>query len=1033
MNATFLPSVRKIRPIYWSPLPRNWDYFYYFSGFSILQDAIDRALINAVAGEDVQEPGTFASQFPSPCYLYDTFLFTNSVILPLCMTISFVYPAAIFVQNMVAEKENRLKEFMKVMGLSNFVHGLAWFITAFVQLTFSMTVVTFILRYMQVLLHSDPFIIWILLELYAIATITLAFLVSSLFSKAKIASATAGMLYFISYVPAMCISIREDISGGNIPPAFKYIASFFSTSAFGLSCKYISLRESEGIGVQWTNINESPIERDEFSLLIAFLYLFIDSIIYSTLAWYIEQVHPGSYGIPKPWYFPFTKNFWTGNPGVDVDYEMPKIFIQFWTSLRQLFSRSQLLIEDDIEINQDYVNDSHFERLPNNLKVGVEISKMSKVYRETGKIAVDNLSLKLYESQITGLLGHNGAGKTTTMSILTGVLPPTSGSVKVYGWDIGKNLETIRHSLGYCPQHNVLFEHMTPEEHLWFYSGLKQESKQQIGEDVEKMLNDVGLILKRSTPVNQLSGGMKRKLSIALAFVGKSRLVVLDEPTAGVDPYSRRAIWDLIIHYKENRTILLTTHHMDEADMLSDRIAIISKGRVQCCGSSLFLRNTFCEGYNLICVRKKSTNVEKVADFIRNYIKNAFLKRESRHELHFVLPYKEIDNFSTFFTELYKIKEDDMVISCFGLFDSTLEEAFLEITKSNEQNDLLEKFYNDTKGHRRQPSTDSKLDKHSARHHDVTSLLSNDRFQPAHPVNIHGQGALKPSVALYWKQFRALMIKRIIHVKRNRKLLFSQIILPAIFVSIAMSMALSAPLFGDPGPFDLSPDQYHNSTLPKGFFTPITNYKANGPHRPSEASFTPGLAASCLAEDRFSQEFSEECRRMYSVSAFSLPKFTFSNSSGKRYYPSCSCLADFSGEICDNNYTGAPLYRTASESYIFDIGNEKMTSYLINTEQFYRRHRYGAIAFGNDLNHVPKNFGKQDPVLKSLVVREATNYFFEHRGFHSVPAYLNAVNNLLLRSTVSKTPNLGNPAAYGITTYNHPINGTDKVDSQELM
>ena len=181
-------------------------------------------------------------------------------------TISFVYTAAILVQNIVAEKENRLKEFMKVMGLSNTVHGMAWFLTAFVQLTFSMTVVTLMLKYSKVLLHSNAFIIWLILELYAIATITFCFLISAVFSKAKIASATAGILYFLSYVPAMYIGIREDIAGGHMPPIFKVLASFLSTSAFGMSCKYISLYESEGVGVHWDNITSSPIEHDIFSL-----------------------------------------------------------------------------------------------------------------------------------------------------------------------------------------------------------------------------------------------------------------------------------------------------------------------------------------------------------------------------------------------------------------------------------------------------------------------------------------------------------------------------------------------------------------------------------------------------------------------------------------------------------------------------------------------------------------------------------------------------------------------------------------------
>uniref|UniRef100_A0A672YJV7 ABC transporter domain-containing protein n=1 Tax=Sphaeramia orbicularis TaxID=375764 RepID=A0A672YJV7_9TELE len=141
-------------------------------------------------------------------------------------------------------------------------------------------------------------------------------------------------------------------------------------------------------------------------------------------------------------------------------------------------------------------------------------------------------------------------------------------------------MERIRQNLGMCPQHNVLFDKLSVEEHLWFYSQLKGMAEEDIRKEMDKSVQ----VYCGST----LSGGMKRKLSVAIAFVGGSRAVILDEPTAGVDPYARRAIWDLILKYKQGRTILLSTHHMDEADLLGDRIAIISHGKLKCCGSPSF-------------------------------------------------------------------------------------------------------------------------------------------------------------------------------------------------------------------------------------------------------------------------------------------------------------------------------------------------------------------------------------------------------------------------------------------------------------
>ena len=134
------------------------------------------------------------------------------------------------------------------------------------------------------------------------------------------------------------------------------------------------------------------------------------------------------------------------------------------------------------------------------------------------------------------------------------------------------------------------------------------------------MLEDLLLENKSANYSTQLSGGMKRKLSIAIAFIGNSTTVILDEPTAGVDPFARRAIWDLILKYKPGRTIVLSTHHLDEADLLSDRLAIISSGKLQCVGTTMYLKRKYGEGYNLVIesVQKENQLQTKVAVSIQN-------------------------------------------------------------------------------------------------------------------------------------------------------------------------------------------------------------------------------------------------------------------------------------------------------------------------------------------------------------------------------------------------------------------------------
>jgi ABC-type multidrug transport system ATPase subunit len=156
------------------------------------------------------------------------------------------------------------------------------------------------------------------------------------------------------------------------------------------------------------------------------------------------------------------------------------------------------------------------------------------------KVAVDGLNLTMYSGQITALLGHNGAGKTTTIAMLTGLIPPDTGTAVIEGYSIAEDMDEIRRNLGVCPQHDILFPDLTVEEHLTLFASFKGVKGSMVKEEVEKMIQSVGLTEKRHVYSKQLSGGQKRKLSVGIAFIGGSRIVFLDEPTSGMDPYSRR-------------------------------------------------------------------------------------------------------------------------------------------------------------------------------------------------------------------------------------------------------------------------------------------------------------------------------------------------------------------------------------------------------------------------------------------------------------------------------------------------------------
>lgn len=311
---------------------------------------------------------------------------------------------------------------------------------------------------------------------------------------------------------------------------------------------------------------------------------------------------------------------------------------------------------------------------PNNKK---KICSLRKTFNND-KIAVNDLNLKMYNDQITVLLGHNGAGKTTTMSMLTGMIPPTSGTALVSGKDIRTDMVGIRQSLGLCPQHNILFDELTVEEHLAFYGRLKGVPKDDLQEEILTYLTLIDLKDKRSTQSQRLSGGMKRKLSVCIAFCGDSKVVLLDEPTSGMDPQARRALWDVIQEEKRGRTVLLSTHFMDEADILGDRIAIMGMGVIQCCGSPFFLKKKLGAGYHLICVKDDQCDSAKVTERLRQYVPDAAVESDIGTELSYLFIEQDVSKFRVMFEMLEENLSELRLIS-FGVSLTTLEEVFMSV------------------------------------------------------------------------------------------------------------------------------------------------------------------------------------------------------------------------------------------------------------------------------------------------------------------------------------------------------------------
>ncbi|GAB1292624.1 ATP-binding cassette transporter sub-family A member 15 [Apodemus speciosus] len=695
---------------------------YITEGFLAVQHALDKAIMlhhsGAAATALFNDISLFIQRFPYPAYYHDYFYLFANIFVPLTVACTFFLNHLVLVRSIVWEKENRLKEYQLMIGLRNWMFWVAYFFTFFslyvINIIFMCMVFFVKIEPAPIFQYNDPTLVFVLLLFYAISSIFFSFMVSTLFNRVSFAVSLGSILFFLTYFPT--ITMYQSFE--HMPSKQKLIWSFDFNVGMAFGFRFLANAEAKKTGMKWSNIF-LPMDSDSFLFAYVLGMLLADAFIYGLVAWYIEAVFPGEYGVPKPWNFFLLHSYWFGEP----PQQNPQI-TQFC----------------------ERVESKYFEAEPIDLTAGIQIKHLHKVFREnnTTKVAIKDLSLNLYEGQITVLLGHNGAGKSTTLSILSGecsLYPPTSGEAYVHGEDISQNMDQIRKSLGLCPQQNLLFDHLTVSEHLYFYCRIKGVPQKVYLEETNNMLSAFNLMEKRDAFSQSLSGGMKRKLAIIIALIGGSKVVILDEPTSGMDPASRRSTWDILETCKQNRTILLTTHYMDEADVLGDRIAIMGVGS------------------HLIMVKEPHCDIDEISKLIHSYVPKAILETNIGNELSFILPKEYTHRFEALLTALEK-NQKKLGISSFGVSITTMEEVFLRVSN-------LDDSKPDAKA-TPSPTVGSKGNKNR----DVdSSVRAGVPTQSEDPDTVFNTGC-----SLYLQQFHAMFMKRLMYNWRNWRVLLVQIL-----------------------------------------------------------------------------------------------------------------------------------------------------------------------------------------------------------------------------------------------------------------
>ncbi|XP_031848316.1 cholesterol transporter ABCA5 isoform X1 [Nomia melanderi] len=751
---------------------------YLHSGFLALQLILDITKIRLDTGNtNVTVPNVRLEMFPKEAFTADWML-AFRVVIPLFMVLAISQFVTYLLILIVGEKEKKIKEGMKIMGLRDSVFWLSWFIIYGVFVLLLSAVGVVLLFTLQMFQHTHFLPIFLLVVLYSFSIIMFAFMITPFFDKSR----TAGVLgNFAVTILSLMYFIQVFVKDSS--SISFWVVSLLSPTGVALAMDKALVLDLQGEGVNFDNLWSGPGIPFGGSLIM----MTLDIFLYACLAYYFDSVVPSEYGTKRTPWFCFTPNFW-------CQRKTPRV--------PSSNGESNSFIPGE-ETNRD------IEPVVREMKgrEAIRIVDLYKSYQKCRKPeikAVNGINLTIYEGQITAILGHNGAGKTSLFNILTGLTAPTAGTALIFGYDVRdfNDMQMIRSMTGVCPQHDILFDLLTPREHLEFFAAVRGIPRSMIEHEVKKTLKDIDLSEKADTFAKYLSGGQKRKLSVGIAIIGDPKIIILDEPTAGVDPYSRRQMWSFLQSRRHGKVILLTTHFMDEADILADRKAVISKGKLRCCGSSLFLKNKFGIGYHLTMVLEGNAREHAINRLVTSHVSKAEKARRHGRELSFILPHNSVENFAPLFSAIeheIKTRASRLGISSYGVSMTTLEEVFLHLEKDEGTEctmDNLSKKMVRNRALSRSLSLQSKSTSYQSLQNEGVTVQNDGQAKGELPDGVHndrnpvlGLGLDPIKIRPNFIQILYAMLRlRILRLFRNIQLLYFTIVAPLFLIAVGLHL-----------------------------------------------------------------------------------------------------------------------------------------------------------------------------------------------------------------------------------------------------
>ncbi|KAH0789908.1 ABC transporter family protein [Histomonas meleagridis] len=535
-------------------------------------------------------------------------------------------------QIILEEKDSKIQTLAFLMGCSEVAYWLVEFITQIVLSIIPYIFFCLSMSYWFLMEGTSFTLILVISLLFVISHVCFEMFVTTFLKTGKAGRMLTVILLFMAIFFTYLHQFYT-LQDTNSSDAVKHVFSIFPISSYIMEMVTIYREAKNSNPLTWDDITRNDIA---YPIWYGFLWMPIDAVVYFLLFLLCNLINSRNFGTPL---MTFTELFSS----------------KAW---KRLFSK----------------RDINFENLNSNEEI-INVQHLSKTYHGDRVItALTDVSFSIKMREVIVIIGPNGAGKSTLLNTLSGALIPSEGTISLFGEEPTKRFQDIQKYLGVCFQDNVIIPYLNIREHFELFGTFRGLSPESINETMYFFTNTLQLTEMIDNRAGDLSGGQKRKLCISISLLGNPPIIIMDEPTAGVDIQSRQLIWKTISSLKDS-TLIITSHALEEAEAVSSRLFVVYGGQLSFAGTATELRNQFNCGY----VLRVEGNIENVLELAKKYQENAKLADERNDTIHLGMA----DNIPQFIMEFEQRKEDLGVIS-YSFSVEQLEDMLLKIIQTEE-------------------------------------------------------------------------------------------------------------------------------------------------------------------------------------------------------------------------------------------------------------------------------------------------------------------------------------------------------------